>query len=234
MAASAGTALRERQRQAIPALVRATPWLLGLVALLLFLLWSRVDIGGVWSSTRRKPLYLADFLLLYVLVVIGLNLVSGFVGAASIGHMALFAVGAYTLSILTTKHGWPFWPAVLAGAVLAAVVSLPVGLILLRLSGWYFSVITLLLVVVANDFWIQQASLTGGGAGIFGLVMPKLFGHQLDLKSYLYLVLVLDVALFLMLRYLVDRTRWGRAFVAVRDAEPAARAVGVQPFKVRE
>src|SRR5581483_9839064 len=129
-----------------------------------------------------------------------------------IGHMALFATGAYTLAILTTEHGWPFWPAALAGALMATVVSLPVGLILLRLSGWYFSVITLLLLAVANDFWIQQASLTGGGAGIFGLTMPSLVGHQLDLKSYLYFLVALNVAVFLLLRYLVDRTRWGRAF----------------------
>src|SRR5581483_12507921 len=131
MTATATPARRLRPQPSLPALLRALPWLVGLAALLLFLAWTRVDIGGAWSATRRKPLYLADFLMLYVLVVIGLNLVSGYVGAASIGHMALFATGAYTLAILTTEHGWPFWPAALAGALMATVVSLPVGLILL-------------------------------------------------------------------------------------------------------
>ncbi|HZQ34497.1 MAG TPA: branched-chain amino acid ABC transporter ATP-binding protein/permease, partial [Dehalococcoidia bacterium] len=191
-------------------------------------------VGGSWSSVHRKPLFLANQLMLYMLVAIGLNLISGYVGAASIGHIALYAIGAYTVAILTVNHGWGFWPALLAGGLIAAAASLPVGLILLRLSGWYFSVITLLLVVVVNDLEIQRAGLTGGGAGIFGLTMPALFGVALDLRGYLYLLVAINVAAFLLLRHLVERSRWGRAFVAVRDVEPAACAVGVHPFLVRE
>jgi branched-chain amino acid transport system permease protein len=234
MDAVAGTPRRGLWTRSLPFIARGAAWWVGALALLLFLVWTRVDIGGTWSAVHRKPLYLADFLMLYVLVAIGLNLISGYVGAASIGHIALFAVGAYTAAILMTSHGWNYWPAILAGGCVAAVVSVPVGLILLRLSGWYFSVITLLMVVVVNDFWIQQAGLTGGGAGIFGLTMPSIAGQQFDLKSYLYLIVAVNVAAFLLLRYLVDRTRWGRAFVAVRDVEPAARAVGIHPFMVRE
>ncbi|MGH2599350.1 MAG: ATP-binding cassette domain-containing protein, partial [Dehalococcoidia bacterium] len=84
------------------------------------------------------------------------------------------------------------------------------------------------------DIWIQQKDLTGGGAGLFGITMPSLGGEPLGLKEYLYLLLGLNVVVFLMLRQLVDRSRWGRALLAVRDAEPAARAVGIHPFMVRE
>src|SRR5690349_10558148 len=83
----------------------------------------------------------------------------------------------------------------------------------------------LLLVVVVNDLEIQKAGLTGGGAGIFGLTMPTFFGVALDLRGYLYLLIAVNVAAFLLLRHLVERSRWGRAFVAVRDVEPAACAV---------
>ncbi len=234
MSAATQTARRPAGRGLATVAVRNAPLLLGLGVLLLFLLWTRVDIGGNWSSVRSKPLFLANQLMLYMLVAIGLNLISGYVGAASIGHIALYAIGAYSVAILTTKHGWGFWPALLAGGLIAAAASLPVGLILLRLSGWYFSVITLLLVVVVNDLEIQKAGLTGGGAGIFGLTMPHLFGHALDLRGYLYLLIAVNVAVFLLLRHLVERSRWGRAFVAVRDVEPAACAVGVHPFLVRE
>src|SRR5207249_11807712 len=132
--------------------------------LLALLLWTRTDILGAWSSEYRKPLYLANVLMLYMLVAIGLNVLSGYAGAASIGHIALYGIGAYTSAILTTEYDWNFWPAVLAGACVAMLAALPVGLILLRLSGWYFSVVTLLLVVVVYDLWIQQKDLTGGGA----------------------------------------------------------------------
>jgi ABC-type branched-subunit amino acid transport system ATPase component/ABC-type branched-subunit amino acid transport system permease subunit len=229
-AATPGT----RHRRSFAGALRNSHWLLGLLFLALFLTWTRVDVFGAWSSEHRKPLYLANDLVLYMMVAMGLNLISGYVGAASIGHIAFFAMGAYVEAILTVQHGWNYWPAIFVGGLVAAASSLPVGLILLRLSGWYFSVITLLLVAVANDFWIQQQSLTGGGAGIFGLTMPSIGGHVLDLKQYLYLTIAVAVVIFLMLRYLVDRSRWGRAFLAVRDVEPAARAVGIHPFLVQE
>src|SRR5215216_782151 len=222
------------RRPELLAVARQVHWIAGFLFLAAILLWTQTDIGGAWSSEFRKPLYLANVLMLYILVAMGLNILSGYAGASSIGHIALFGIGAYTQAILVTRYDWSFWPAVLAGAVVATLASLPVGLILLRLSGWYFSVVTLLLVVVVNDIWIQQKDLTGGGAGIFGLSLPSLFGSELGLKEYLYLLVVIDVAVFLMLRQLVDASRWGRALQAVRDAEPAARAVGINPFMVRE
>jgi ABC-type branched-subunit amino acid transport system ATPase component/ABC-type branched-subunit amino acid transport system permease subunit len=216
-------------------LLANTHWLVGAAFLLLMVTWLRTDIGGAtWTSQSRQNLYIANVLMLYMLVAIGLNLISGFVGAGSIGHIGFFAIGAYAEAILTTEYGWHVWPAALAAAFIAAVAALPVGLILLRLSGWYFSVVTLLLVVVVNDLIIQQKDLTHGGAGIFGLSMPYIGRHQLDSRDYVYFLGAVNVAAFLMLRYLVDRSRWGKAFVAVRQAEPAARAVGIHPFVVQE
>src|SRR5215218_302642 len=234
MSATATAQAPPRRRDRLVEFGRQAHWLAGLLFLAAIVVWTQTDIGGAWSSEFRKPLYLANVLMLYMLVAMGLNILSGYVGAPSIGHIALFGIGAYTQAILVTEYDWGFWPAVPAGAVVATLAALPVGLILLRLSGWYFSVVTLLLVVVVNDIWIQQKDLTGGGAGIFGLSLPTLFGNELGLKEYLYLLVVIDVAVFLMLRQLVDASRWGRALQAVRDAEPAARAVGINPFMVRE
>jgi branched-chain amino acid transport system permease protein len=218
----------------VTAVARQAHWLLGVALIAAVLLWSKVDILGSWSSEFRRPQYIVNVLLLYLLVAMGLNVLSGYAGAASIGHIALFGIGAYTEAILTTEHGWGYAPAVVAGGFVAMLAALPVGLILLRLSGWYFSVVTLLLVVVVNDLWIQQQDLTGGGAGIFGLFLPAIGDHSFDLTDYLYLILAVDVVVFLLLRYLLDRSRWGRALIAVRDVEPAARAAGVHPFMVRE
>ena len=223
-----------RIRSAGGVLVNNAHWVAGAAFLLGWLLWVQVDIGGGWSSASRQNVYLANILLIYMLVAMGLNLISGYVGAASIGHIGLFAIGAYTEAILTVDHGWNPWLAIVAAGCVAAVAVLPVGFVLLRLSGWYFSVVTLLLVIVVADQIIQQQDLTGGGAGIFGLVMPSIGSHQLTQRDYLYLVLAVNTLVFLMLRYLMHRSRWGSAFVAVRDAEPAAKAVGIQPFFVRE
>ncbi len=209
-------------------------WLAGLLLLVFGVLWMETGFGGTWSSDSRQNLYLVDVMLAYMIVALGLNALSGYVGAASIGHIALFAIGAYTEAILTTTYGWHVWPAVGAGAVVAMLASLPVGLILLRLSGWYFSVVTLLLVVVVGDLILQQQDLTGGGAGIFGLTTPYIGSRQLDIADYVYLLGAINVVVFLMLRHLYDGSRWGKAFQAVKEAEPAARAVGIHPFMVQE
>ncbi len=214
--------------------LRNAHWLAGLGLVLFGVLWLELGFGGTWSSNSRQNLYLVDIMLLYMLVAMGLNTLSGYVGAASIGHIALFAIGAYTEAILTVTYGWHVWPAVVAGAFVAMVAALPVGLILLRLSGWYFSVVTLLLVVVVADLILQQKDLTGGGAGIFGLTTPYIGSRQLDIRDYVYLIGGLNVVVFLMLRHLYDASRWGKAFQAVRQAEPAARAVGIHPFMVQE
>jgi ABC-type branched-subunit amino acid transport system ATPase component/ABC-type branched-subunit amino acid transport system permease subunit len=224
----------DRVRGTAGILVENAHWVAGAAFIVGWLLWIRGDVGGSWSSASRQNVYLANVLLLYMLVAMGLNLISGFVGAASIGHIGLFSIGAYTEAILTVDHGWNPWLAIVAGGLIAMVAVLPVGFILLRLSGWYFSVVTLLLVIVVADLTIQQKELTGGGAGIFGLVMPSIGSHQLSQGDYLYLILTINTVVFLMLRYLTQRSRWGKAFVAVRDAEPAARAVGIHPFMVRE
>jgi branched-chain amino acid transport system permease protein len=209
-------------------------WLAGLLLLVFIVAWMELGFGGSYSSNSRQQVYLIDVLLLYMLVAMGLNILSGYVGAASIGHIALFAIGAYTEAILTTDHNWHVWPAIFAGGFVAMAAALPVGLILLRLSGWYFSVVTLLLVIVVADLILQQQGLTGGGAGIFGLTTPFIGSRQLDIRDYVYLISGINVLVFLMLRHLYDASRWGKAFQAVREAEPAARAVGIHPFMVQE
>lgn len=218
---------------AVP-LIRNAHWVLGAGLILVALIWMRTDIGGEWSSGRRENIYRVNIMLLYMMVALGLNLVSGYSGAASIGHIGLFAIGGYTEAILTTDYGWHVWPAILVGALVAAAAVAPVGLILLRLSGWYFSIVTLLLVVVVSDLILQQTDLTGGGAGIFGITMPYIGNHQLTQRDYIYLIGGLNAVILLAIRHLVVSSRWGRAFVAVRDAEPAARAVGISPFVVRQ
>jgi len=235
METSTAAAKEDRNLEAyLPRVLNNAHWVGGMLLILFWVLWLETTIGGSWSSDSRQNLYLANILLLYMMVAMGLNIISGYVGAASIGHIGLFAIGAYTEAILTVDHGWNIWPAVIAAGFVATVASLPVGLILLRLSGWYFSVVTLLLVVVVGDLILQQEDLTGGGAGIFGLTMPYLGNNQLDSREYLYVLGAINIAVFLALRYLIDRSRWGKAFVAVRVAEPAARAVGISPFVARE
>src|SRR6266508_6266765 len=103
---------------------RHAHWLVGLLFLAALLIWTRTDIGGSWSSEFRKPLYLANVLMLYILVTMKLNILAGYAGASSIGQIALFGIGAYTQAILVTQYDWGFWPAVLAGAVVATVAAL--------------------------------------------------------------------------------------------------------------
>src|SRR5438477_463170 len=100
MDATSKPAARNRLPVADGPLLRQAHWLLGLALIAAVLIWSKVDILGPWSSDLRRPLYNVNILLLYLLVAMGLNVLSGYGGAASIGHIALFGIGAYTEAIL--------------------------------------------------------------------------------------------------------------------------------------
>src|SRR5580698_5643714 len=102
---------------------------------------------------------------LYVLICVGTNLLFGYAGEAFLGQGALVAVGAYTLGLLTVKHHWSWWPAALAAIVVTVVFGLIVAIPSLRISAWYFALITLGLDQLVRELF-QQFSFTGGANGI--------------------------------------------------------------------
>ncbi len=171
-------------------------------------------------------IYVVTRLFVYVLVALGLNLLTGYAGQVSLGHAAFFAIGAYTAAVLAERWQWPSVLCVVGAAFFSAVVGYLLGLPCLRLSGLYLAMATLGFTLIVQEMLLQLAVITHGSEGM--KVPPaSLLGltFNTDYRKY-YLLLVVTVAMLLFARNLVAG-RTGRAFLAIRDNERAAAAMGV-------
>lgn len=186
--------------------------------------------GAVLSLTLNSyyVFVLASVALLAV-VGIGLNVLIGMSGQMSFGHMAFYAIGAYTVAILTTKTGlgfWLAWPlATLLSATLGGLLALPA----LRVKGPYLAMVTIAFAFVVEHVIIEAPALTGGQNGIMGIVQPGLGALAQGERAVALLALGLlgaSVAFWVWL----SRGTWGAAMRAVRDSETAAESLGLHPL----
>ena len=173
-----------------------------------------------------------DFLVLVgilYLVVMGLDVLTGYAGQVSLGQTAFMAVGGYGGALLSMRLGWPTALSLLAAAAASALLALVLGLTLLRLRGYFLALATLGLAVIAQGLATSLVGLTGGPSGLVGV--PNLGLGPLvltDPTSYYELVLVLCLAGALFKHNLV-RSQSGRALVAVAADQQAAAVLGIDP-----
>jgi branched-chain amino acid transport system permease protein len=171
-------------------------------------------------------LFLGSTLALYVLVAAGMNVLAGFTGQYSIAQGALVALGAYTAANLTVLHGWSLWPAAVASLFVPTAVAAVLSLPSIRLSRWYFAMITVLIASLVQQFLLQARSITGGGSGLAGIPGLGPGGATLDPIVNFYVLAAID-GLAILATWNLLRSPWGRAMMAVRDADVAAQASGV-------
>jgi branched-chain amino acid transport system permease protein len=171
-------------------------------------------------------LHLSIMALLYALLGMSWNLLGGYTGQISFGHAAFFGTGAYTSTILLLRFGVSPWIGMLAGAVLAVLLSLPLGWLTFRLRGPYFALATLAFAEVVRVIVYNWDSLTGGGDGLN--ILTDLGG----IVRFYYIILALTVAGALVIRGCV-RSRWGYFLNAIREDEDAAEALGVPATRMK-
>jgi branched-chain amino acid transport system permease protein len=165
--------------------------------------------------------------LIYAILAMGLDLMLGYAGLSSLGQAAYLGLGAYSVGILTTRHGSGFWTTVIVGIVLAAAVAGIFGLVALRATGVYFLMITLALGMVVWGLANRWVSLTKGDNGISPLPRPDL-GLPWAFTSavpFYYLVLIGFVVAFTALRVVV-RSPFGHTLVGIRESESRMRMLG--------
>jgi branched-chain amino acid transport system permease protein len=148
------------------------------------------------------------------------NLISGMTGYVSFGHAAFFGVGAYAGTLLI-QAGFPWWLAIVLGSLIALALSLPLGLLTLRLRGPYFAIAMLGLNEIARVVATLWVSLTNGGSGI--TLQPALLP---PLAVNYYLMLLLAVAATVAVAR-VHHSRFGLELRAIREDEGAAEMIGV-------
>lgn len=164
------------------------------------------------------------------ILALSLNLMVGYAGQLSLGHTAFYGIGAYTSALLSLRLQAPVGVGLASAMVAAALLGLAIGPIVLRLRGAYFVMATLSFSIVLQLLVTNLESITNGPMGLLGIPAPALGPIEfVPGPSYYYLVLVCAAGTLFMMRRLVH-SRPGRAFVALREHESLAMAVGVNPW----
>jgi branched-chain amino acid transport system permease protein len=176
--------------------------------------------------SNRFFLHLFIMVLLYALLGMSWNLLGGYTGQISFGHAAFFGTGAYTSTILLLRFGISPWLGMFAGALLAMLLSLPLGWLTFRLRGPYFALSTLAFAEIVRVIVYNWDTLTGGGDGLN--ILTNLGG----ILRFYYIILSLTVAGLLAMRGCV-RSRWGYFLSAIREDEDAAEALGVPATRMK-
>jgi len=181
-------------------------------------------IGFPWWF-KNYYVYVANYIAINVLVVIGLNILVGYTGQISLGHAGFFAIGAYGTVILMAKVHLPFLLAQPLSALIAALFGFLLGLPALRLEGPYLAIATLGFGLTITQV-IGRVELFGGRQGLHAPDLVIGPWHLDTDRDFYYLVIFITVFMTIAARNLI-KTRIGRAFIAIRDAEIAAETMGV-------
>ncbi len=181
--------------------------------------------------TNPYNLHLLETILIYAILLFGLDIVVGYTGQVSLGHAGLFGVGAYTAGVMFMKLGAPVYltlpAAVLVTAGFGALLALPA----LRVSGPYLAMVTLAFGTIIQILINEMTFLTEGPMGI-KLQKPSPFGHQLDEREFYWVVVVLMV-LALVVVHRILRSHLGRAFEALRGSPVASDCMGVSVYRYK-
>ena len=175
--------------------------------------------------------HLVETILIYAIVLFGLDIVVGYTGQVSLGHAGLFGIGAYTAGVLVFQLGLSVWltlpAAVLVTAAFGALLALPA----LRVTGPYLAMVTLAFGTIIQILINEMTFLTEGPLGI-KIAKPSLFGHKLDEEEFFWLVCVMLV-LALIVVHRVLRSHLGRAFEALRGSPVASDCMGVSVYRYK-
>ncbi|MGQ9554088.1 MAG: branched-chain amino acid ABC transporter permease [Anaerolineae bacterium] len=184
---------------------------------------------GVLPLIFASPYALSTLTLIgiYTIVTLGLCLLTGYAGQASLGQAGFLALGAYGSAILTTRAALTPLLALLVAAVATALVAYLLGIPILRLHGHYLAMGTLALGVIVNIGIREGKVLTGGPSGLAGIPHLSLAGVTIKGDVAYYYVVWAVVVMALLLALNIVNSRFGRALRAIRSSEAAAESLGV-------
>ena len=181
----------------------------------------------------KNPYYihLAETILIYAILLFGLDIVVGYTGEVSLGHAGLFGIGSYTAGALFFKLGVPFALAVPASIVVTAAFGALLALPALRVTGPYLAMVTLAFGTIIQILINEMTFLTEGPLGI-KVPKPSFFGHKLNEVEYFYVVAALMVIALIVVNRLL-KSHYGRAFQALRASPVACDCMGVSVYRYK-
>jgi len=199
---------------------------------LVILLVAPLFLGQYWNYTLGT-------VGIYVILGLGLNIVVGLAGLLDLGYVAFFAIGAYTVSMLTAPQPhnllWNFWLVLPLGVLLAAVSGVLLGIPVLRMRGDYLAIVTLgfgeiIRILSKSDLLLD---FTGGPRGIRQVGGPSLFGIDLSSELHFMYFIILGIVLVAVITNRLQHSRVGRAWMAMREDEDVAEAMGIYTLKYK-
>jgi branched-chain amino acid transport system permease protein len=206
-----------------PVISHARAWELAGWALVLAVLCALPFFA---SSYRTFQFTMA---LVYAIVLLGLNILTGYNGQISLGHGAFYAIGAYTAAVLMDQFGLPYWATLPAAGAVCLVSGFLFGLPALRLHGHYLALATFALAVAMPQLLKYKGieSWTGGVQGIVIIKPDPPAGLPVNQDQWLYLLTLAIAVVMFVLAWNLIHSRVGRAWMAIRDHPIAAEAMGI-------
>jgi branched-chain amino acid transport system permease protein len=198
-------------------------------------------IGGVALITLLLPFILGSYFSeifdnvgIYILMGLGLNIVVGFAGLLDLGYVAFYAIGAYTLGVLTTTEAvgiahLTFWEALPIAVIVAVFAGVVLGLPILRLRGDYLAIVTLgfgeiIRILVLSD-WLEP--ILGGPQGIQRIPPPMIGNFAFNNQQRMYYIILVGILIAGFISIRLKDSHLGRSWMALREDEDVAEAMGI-------
>ncbi len=197
--------------------------------------------AGVVVTLLILPLLLGSYLSevlnnvgLFILMGLGLNIVVGFAGLLDLGYVAFYAIGAYSMAVMTSQgplgFGLSFWAALPFCVLIAAFAGLMLGIPVLRMRGDYLAIVTLafgeiIRILVLSDL---LKPVLGGAQGILKIPKPEIFGYVLKRPEQFYYIILGGVLIAWFVSWRLSKARLGRQWLAMQEDEDVAEAMGIR------
>jgi branched-chain amino acid transport system permease protein len=197
-------------------------WIVALTALVVFFNNSNTYVQSVINQ-----------LLCNIILVLGLNFITGLTGQMNLATAGMLALGAYTYGILTTSAGWNPWVALFAMLAVGLAVGRGLGYPSLRLKGFYLSLTTIGFAEIVRLLATNLPNLTGGVNGLNYIKRLEAFFYKSNVKGDYFAILLVFTILATLIAYKIVNSKWGRAYKAIRDNVEAAEASGIDIARLK-
>src|SRR3989304_5176079 len=195
--------------------------------------------GKKGAPVKNRNILFANISLIIFLIILPIFLnnyymdVLTLAGLLDLGYIAFYAIGAYTYALLSTKLGISFWLALPVGGLFAAGIGFILGIITLRLRGDYLAIVTLGFIHIVHLFLNNWDSLTGGPNGILGIARPSIASLKFSQPIHFYYLILAIAVLTAAVINRLNNSRIGRAWIAMREDEVAAEAMGIDTTRMK-
>lgn len=171
--------------------------------------------------------------LIYIIIAFGLNFITGMTGQMNLGTAGIFCLGAYTSALLTTKTTISPWLALIVVIGVGFCIGVGLGYPSFRLEGVYLSLTTIAFAEVVRQLANNMTDFTGGAQGVRNIPPFTIFGYAITSKVQNYYFILGFVIFFAFLTYRIMHSKWGRAFIAIRDNIDAVATCGINTAHVK-